>query len=237
MDTVTVQITGAESWHGKTSGYSTHRCQCDPCKEAFRTFRRESYQRNKEAVAQRNKAWKDTNREKVSATTAAWAAENRDRRAAWQRARRAANPEKYNVLARAARQRDPEHLRQYRSEWRDKNRERLRQQNIEWRAANRERFKATDRLSSQRRRARLQNSLIVPFTNRQLLDRVAYWGDGCYVCRAPWEAIDHVKPISKGGAHCLANLRPICGYHNNRKSDKWRGTAWAQQLVGAGDVT
>lgn len=32
---------------------------------------------------------------------------------------------------------------------------------------------------------------------------------------------DHVKPISKGGAHCLANLRPICNFWSSSKGGRW----------------
>ncbi|WP_461165382.1 HNH endonuclease [Arthrobacter sp. R4-81] len=32
---------------------------------------------------------------------------------------------------------------------------------------------------------------------------------------------DHVKPISKGGSHCLANLRPICQSCNSSKGGRW----------------
>jgi len=41
------------------------------------------------------------------------------------------------------------------------------------------------------------------------------------MCGAPWEHIDHVKPISKGGSNWPANLRPACEPCNLRKSDQW----------------
>jgi len=47
------------------------------------------------------------------------------------------------------------------------------------------------------------------------------WGDKCWVCGSPMVAVDHVKPISKGGLHVVANLRPICNHCNVVKSDKW----------------
>ena len=40
-------------------------------------------------------------------------------------------------------------------------------------------------------------------------------------CTADPENWDHVKPLSKGGAHMLANLRPACGHCNRRKRDRW----------------
>ncbi len=41
------------------------------------------------------------------------------------------------------------------------------------------------------------------------------------MCGGPFEEVDHVKPIAKGGWHALANLRPACFRCNNQKSDKW----------------
>jgi hypothetical protein len=236
---VAKEFTGLEPWHGKTSGYSGYRCRCDPCMETYRRFRRESYQRNKEKVGARNKAWKDANQGTVKATGRAYRAkpEVKELQAARVREWRAANVERVRARDRANRTKNRERILAYRREWADRNRERLRRQEVEWRTANRERFLATDRLNSQRRRAREREALIVPFTREQVFARMAYWGNRCYVCMAPWEAIDHVKPLRKGGAHCLANFRPICGYHNNRKKDRWLGVPWIRLITGAGDVT
>lgn len=223
--------------HGTRSNYINCGCRCELCVEATREYRRDYYRRNRDKIDARSQVWKDTNREIVRARGRAYAArQDREARAERQRAYRAANVDKRRAWERQARERNRDRLLSYRAEWRERNREKLRQQDIEWREANRERFRATSRLASQRRRARLRQSLIVPFTTRQVAERIALWGGRCYVCGAPWEAIDHVKPISKGGAHCLANLRPICGFHNNRKKNKWRGVAWVHGLVGAGDV-
>lgn len=62
---------------------------------------------------------------------------------------------------------------------------------------------------------------VYPFTTEQLAAKVAYWGHRCWICRGPFEAIDHVKPLAKLGPHMLANLRPICTACNTRKRDRW----------------
>ncbi|WP_209961193.1 HNH endonuclease signature motif containing protein [Micromonospora sp. HB375] len=67
-----------------------------------------------------------------------------------------------------------------------------------------------------------REALYLGHTQEQLEQRIAYYGGKCWICRvAPWEHIDHVKPLSKGGAHILANLRPSCASCNLGKSDKW----------------
>jgi 5-methylcytosine-specific restriction endonuclease McrA len=92
-----------------------------------------------------------------------------------------------------------------------------------WRAANPERAKATARASTSRRRAKTKGAKVVAFTTRALADRMAYFGNRCWMCLGPFEHVDHVKPLSKGGLHMLANLRPACSSCNNRKHAKWYG--------------
>jgi 5-methylcytosine-specific restriction endonuclease McrA len=47
------------------------------------------------------------------------------------------------------------------------------------------------------------------------------YGDRCYICGEPMEAIDHVKPLTKGGSHWPANIRPICWKCNSTKNNVW----------------
>jgi hypothetical protein len=58
-------------------------------------------------------------------------------------------------------------------------------------------------------------------TAQQIAARVAYYGGLCWICREPYEAIDHVKPLAKGGSNWPANLRPACRPCNSRKGARW----------------
>lgn len=71
------------------------------------------------------------------------------------------------------------------------------------------------------RRARELAAVSIPFTKEQLAQRWAYYGGKCWICRVPATDADHVKPISKGGAHMLCNLRPICDSCNSSKAARW----------------
>jgi 5-methylcytosine-specific restriction endonuclease McrA len=51
--------------------------------------------------------------------------------------------------------------------------------------------------------------------------RCELWGNRCYICGAPMRGIDHVKPMSKGGAHLPCNIRPVCKSCNSRKGKRW----------------
>jgi 5-methylcytosine-specific restriction endonuclease McrA len=58
-------------------------------------------------------------------------------------------------------------------------------------------------------------------TPAKIAARFAYWGDCCWVCGGQAQERDHVKPLSKGGLHLPANIRPICRACNRRKKDAW----------------
>ncbi len=72
-----------------------------------------------------------------------------------------------------------------------------------------------------RRRAALAVTPGYGYTNkRHIAWRWAMWGGLCWVCGVKAEATDHVIPLSRGGAHWPANLRPICKVCNSSKNAK-----------------
>jgi 5-methylcytosine-specific restriction endonuclease McrA len=97
---------------------------------------------------------------------------------------------------------------------------------IEYRKKYREEHREVYRESGRRTRARRAGVPVSVIPVSLIGAKVAYWGRKCWVCKAenPSE-MDHVKPVSKGGAHILANLRPICGSCNRSKRDRWPLTA------------
>lgn len=90
-----------------------------------------------------------------------------------------------------------------------------------WDAANPERAKAIRARKNNQRRVRENNAPKIPFTSMQLADRMRYWGNRCWMCHGAFDAIDHVKPLTKGGYEALSNLRPICIRCNGHKADRW----------------
>jgi 5-methylcytosine-specific restriction endonuclease McrA len=95
-----------------------------------------------------------------------------------------------------------------------------------YRASNLDKVRERERSKNRRRRANITN----PYNESQV---IASYGDVCYLCGlgidllAPrkcgidgWENglhIDHVLPISKGGADALENVRPTHGLCNLKK--------------------
>lgn len=95
--------------------------------------------------------------------------------------------------------------------------EKMRAYSATWRQENPEKM----RFHNARRRAMERSATIIPFTVDQLDQRWAYYGGRCYICGEDATQTDHVKPLSKGGAHALCNLRPICELDNLKKKNKW----------------
>lgn len=96
-----------------------------------------------------------------------------------------------------------------------------------WRQLYPERHAAKERLRQSRIRA------LTPFriSHEDVMLKVSYWGDKCWMCDGPFEAVDHVKPISKGGLNVLANMRPACISCNSKKRNKWFGVLELDQFL------
>jgi 5-methylcytosine-specific restriction endonuclease McrA len=154
----------------------------------------------------RVKRYTEANREKVAADQAAYRAAHRqkarDTTARW----RAENPDRFRDL-----------MERYRAD--PVNQQTARDRANAFRVAN------PDRRSDyhHRRRVRMLDGplggLIAP---EALRSKFAYWGNRCWMCSATGDlTIDHVKPLSKGGLHILANIRPACSECNARKQARW----------------
>jgi 5-methylcytosine-specific restriction endonuclease McrA len=115
--------------------------------------------------------------------------------------------------------------RQLNHVWRDANREHYNDTQRSWYKTNREQNllqrRAYDALVAAQRRARKRGAQIGAVTIELLQEKWNYWFGRCWMCGKQAEAWDHVKPLAKGGAHCLANLRPACKPCNSRKRDRW----------------
>jgi 5-methylcytosine-specific restriction endonuclease McrA len=74
-----------------------------------------------------------------------------------------------------------------------------------------------------RRRAKKLDARVYEYSQEALDARIAYFGARCWMCHGAFSALDHVKPLSKGGKDCPANLRPACKSCNSKKGAKWYG--------------
>lgn len=90
-----------------------------------------------------------------------------------------------------------------------------------WRKRNPEKAREHRRAANHRRRARKRGATPEMFTAAELF---ALWVEveawACVYCGAPFEHVDHVQPLARGGDHALWNLVPSCAACNLAKSDR-----------------
>lgn len=221
---------------GKTfplSGFYVRRASSDgltgACKTCVKAGVRDNYARNHATILQKQAEHRRANPEHYRAKNANSYVKHREKRVA--RAMELRSDPDYAERARAA----SEAWRRDNPELYAESQRRYREEHQEERAARLKRWMrenpAAVKAMRSRREARVRGAACVPFTPAQLSARVAIFGGRCWMCRGPYEHLDHVKPISKGGAHMLANLRPACASCNSSKKDKWLGPEWTLTLV------
>ena len=85
------------------------------------------------------------------------------------------------------------------------------------------------RLTQGKRRAQINGTQAGDISEELMAEKRVYWFDCCWMCGTPdpytngkpTHHLEHVKPLNKGGAHLLCNLRPACGDCNRFKLQKW----------------
>lgn len=78
-------------------------------------------------------------------------------------------------------------------------------------------------------RARIEHNDTNKITLEQYIGRLEMFGYKCWICRKPYEGMDHVKPYKKGGRNFASNIRPICRKCNGRKEAHWYGVDGLQK--------
>lgn len=168
--------------------------------------------------------WTQANPERVRANQQKWQIDNPERVKEKERKYRVAHPEKIRENNRKAAHSEREYeRRRKRSNW-------MCEYQRLWRKVNPD----TVRAIRHRRRARKLEAG-GQATKMQIRARIDYYGGYCAYClqegkQVPYEHVDHVIPLSKGGSNWPANLRPACAHHNQSKGNKhpsvWRQSQW-----------
>jgi 5-methylcytosine-specific restriction endonuclease McrA len=149
--------------------------------------------------------------------SAQWYAENIDQAREVQAANRGRNRERERRRAAAWYRAHPGRAAAARRRWYAANRDHVRDYRRDYRNRNR----LAVRLSNAGRRARLRNAPVCDLTARDWHGIKAAYRHRCAYChrRRPL-TIDHVVPLSRGGAHTAANVVPACQSCNSRKGDR-----------------
>jgi 5-methylcytosine-specific restriction endonuclease McrA len=191
------------------------------CRECQRAASHASYERNREAVIESARRYREEH----------------------PGAGREAHRRRYQEL----REENPELLRKQRRDWKRANPDKVRASEREYerrrraehpeevRAEAREKYRANPAPAkyATRQRKALKKAAAGDCTLAQWDSRWAMRGRRCYLCGRPAKTMDHVKPLSKGGSHWPSNLRPCCNSCNSRKKDHWDGpSAYPANLPG-----
>lgn len=105
-------------------------------------------------------------------------------------------------------------------EWYRENREAQVARSLEWGRSNRDKRRASDH----RRRSKIAGATVDGMTvdAHSIKMRFEYFGNACWICSSGERLeADHVIPISRGGAHVPANIRPACKSCNSSKGNRW----------------
>lgn len=191
-----------------------------PCRVCAAAHSRVYRKRHREKVAAANRAsvavWRRSERGRASDRARRATAEYRAAERVWKQRRKDRDPGTWRAKAAARSRRwraeHPERVRQIREAARPAETARQRARYY----ADHERSKLHQRLRAMRRRARMR-AAAGRATVDQIAARVAYYGYRCWMCGQPWEALDHVIPVVRGGSNWPSNIRPACTRCNRRK--------------------
>lgn len=150
-----------------------------------------------------------------------------------------ANREHYTVANRAWAKAHPERTKAIKRKHFENNRAAFYARRRAWYWTNHEKALRIIRESRQRHpmtvkaylHARRARKLAAPgfATAEQLAARIAFYGHRCAYCGGPYDHLDHVIPLSRGGSNWPANIRPSCEHCNLSKGAKliteWKAAA------------
>lgn len=152
--------------------------------------------RNAEYNYQRNKQWRAANPELSRATKNAWNRANPEKARARTRAWVAANPDKKRANNIAWEKANPEKIKAKGRNWAANNPHKVAQANL-------------------RRQSRVRAKGIYAISKKEVTKLLSL---PCFYCGAfGKQTLDHVIPVSRGGAHSIGNLVTACKSCNSSK--------------------
>ena len=180
--------------------------------EKIKERKKEHYQNNKEKILEQHKEYRQNNKEKL----------NKQKKEHYQN-----NKEKINKRHKEYRQNNKEKIKEQKKEYLQNNKEYFKEYKKEYHKNNPHKV----REASRKRRALEKANIHEPYSEDQVLK---LYGSVCHICKeeidlsanrstgaSGWEQglhLDHVIPISKGGADTLENVKPAHGLCNLQKS-------------------
>lgn len=208
--------------------------------EAVKAAKRRCYENKKAEYLSKCKEYYRKNFKQHHAVAKKWREANRERKREMDHNYYRANKQRLLELSGLWVEKHPEKKREYQRRYYHKHKTEIAARNNLWLEKNRawvnererNRHKAQPELrhaKKHKRRASERNAPGVA-TPEQIRARIEAFGGLCAYCRKrPYEHLDHVVPLSRGGSNWPANLRPACARCNKSKGKKklseWRPAA------------
>ena len=180
---------------------------------------------NKEKRKAYDRAYYEANKEKISAVHEAYREANKEKKKAWNKAYRAANPEKIKAHRKAWCEANKEEIKAYY----EANKKKILARNTAYRKAHMEEHCAT-----QAKRRALKKQAILPTTDFELIKNIYKQREATIKERGEQYQVDHIIPLTIGGAHHQDNMRVITAKENMEKNDKYipeLGGVWADNKL------
>lgn len=213
----------AESFNKNASVKDGLRPECKACQSAHK---RAHYLANKAAITDYKRAYYLQNKEAVDTRSRAYYEANKESRDASSRAYNLANKESVDTHNRAYYQENKESISAYKRVYYQENKEELNAHNRAYKKAHPE---VHVKARSKRRAQKLDNG-IFEISSKEIT-RIR--NSPCTFCNSTQGIhIDHIVPLSKGGAHSIGNLQPLCQSCNQAKSAKFYFEFKTIQLAG-----
>ena len=166
---------------------------------------------NRKKAAKRSAKCRTRHPEKILSYTQSHKAEQKKRSRTWYEK----NRERALALSHLYDMQHAQEKRMYRMMYYRLHREKLRIYSAAWHKA----FPEKTRMRVIRRRARINNAPINNFTHSQWIEMKEHFHYCCIYCgkKTLRLTMDHITPLSKGGAHTKINIVPSCGPCNSKK--------------------
>jgi len=198
-----------EEFDKRKTGRDGHRTECHVCRQKDKLAYCE---RNREREAARARKWYAENQERASASRRKYYRENREAVIASSQKWAESNRKKSNG---------------YKQKWAKANPEKMRECRTRWVKENPEKRQVINR-----RRKHREANVISNLSGDEWLMILEKYGHKCLCCGSTDNlTIDHVLPLSMGGALIAGNVQPLCGVCNSAKGPRfidYRPDWWAQ---------